>query len=82
MFYSKNAFLDVAYQIPVPSPPTQVLEAVNFVQAPPILLIISVAANVPVPGDVPVAALAVPAPVLAPPVTGQGGNNVPDNSLA
>ena len=39
----------MADQIPVPSSPTRILEAVNVVQAPPVLLDVPAAANVPAP---------------------------------
>ena len=49
MFYSKTAFLDMADQILVPPSPTRILEAVTVVQAPPVLLNVPAAANVPAP---------------------------------
>ena len=39
----------MADQIPVPSSPTRIPEAVNVVQAPPVLLNVPAAANVPAP---------------------------------
>ena len=57
------------------------LEAINVVQAPPVLLNAPAAANVPAPGNAGVAALAVPALVPAPLVAAQGGNDFPANSF-
>lgn len=73
----------MADQILVPPSPTRILEAVSVVQAPPVLLNVPAAANVPAPeGMTSCRFKSFSSGSSASLVAAQGGNDFPANSLA